>query len=782
MINLYKLFPSKNFKPVERIVRLAFELSCTHKNKSFLIDHIIYGYMRFIELDVSSEHEKYIQFPWYTDSSVYLSAINFEKFEKRGSREKYPTISEEILYLSKQYNKYLSEMNMETFYYLLFSLNVHDWNTNYIIPIGDCESMNILLSSEFSQFIRTNHSHMYLKNSKEGKNVSKPLAQPFCVEAFYADPMLKEKPASESPYKVSLNFEKTIDITNNAYRKKYPKIIGREFELNRLIDILSKMNRNNAILIGESGVGKTAIVHELANLIVNNHVPNTLKNCHILELDITSIIAGSKYRGDFEKRVRDLIHNIETSVENIILYIDNIHLAVGLGSCEESSFSFTDMLKPLLQGNSNVKIIGTSTFKDYKKVEFDKTFERLFDTITVSQPTFEQTLKILKSIKYRFEDYYSVTIHDDTLENIISLSERYIPERFLPDKAIDVLDETCAIKNNSDNSEKVVLPSDVLVCISRKKNIPISKIKKAHSLKDLSDYLSSRVVGQKHVIDIIVHSIFRAQANLNDENKPIASFMFIGPTGVGKTEIAKVLSDVMFDNSESFIRFDMSEYMESHSISKLIGSPPGYVGYEEAGLLTEKVRRHPYSLVLFDEFEKAHPKICNLLLQILDEGYLTDSHGDRINFKNTIIILTSNIGIKQLSHKSVGFIEDVTSKSKDVYSEVKKKLPPEFLNRLDEIVQFNELSLEDIYAITKICISNDIAPKLKQKNISITISDSVIEKIARLGYSREYGARELKRTIMHELKNPLADCLLQNNDVRNISIQLIEGDISILPK
>ena len=415
---------------------------------------------------------------------------------------------------------------------------------------------------------------------------------------------------------------------------------------------------------------------------------------------------------------------------------------------------------------SNVKIIGTSTFKDFMRFESDKALERRFETITVEEPTFEETMKILQHFKEKYEEYYSIKIHSSSLEAVINLSKQYIPEHYLPDKAIDVLDEACAIKVNSCEVKKgqvELLPYDVLLCISRKKNIPINKIQKSYNLEDLEEYLGKRVIGQPHVIKTVARAIRRAQAGLNDETKPLASFMFIGPTGVGKTEIAKALADIMFAERDSFIRIDMSEFMEEHSVSKLIGSPPGYVGFENAGYLTEQVRHHPYSLILFDEFEKAHPKISNILLQILDDGILTDSHGETINFKNTIIILTSNIGVRELTRSAPGFCSNnATNQAANVMQEIKKAFSPEFLNRLDEIIQFNQLTPQNICDITKLCIDTEIVKKLRAKGISITISDDVISHISEHGYSEEYGARELKRTITRELKNVLADFLLKH--------------------
>lgn len=573
----------------------------------------------------------------------------------------------------------------------------------------------------------------------------------------------------------------TRDLTHLVYKGKGPNVIGRERELNRLISILCKKNKNNPVLIGEPGVGKTALVYALAERIVANQINPKLRGTHILEFDIVSAVAGTKYRGEFEEKINEFLGKIKrfSNDKKIILCIDEIHEIVGVGAAE-GAVDLSAMFKPFLL-ESSVKVIGTSTFKDYRRIEADKALERRFDTVKVDEPSFEETAEILKGLKSSFERFHKVKIHKDAIDTALTLSKRYIPERFWPDKAIDLLDEACAIKANFfDKRTRMVLPEDIFTAISIKKGIPIGKIQEAYDLANLEENLNSKVIGQPHASSAIATAIRRAKAGLNDENRPLASFMFIGPTGVGKTEMAKALADLVFSGKDNIIRFDMSEYMEEHSVSKLIGSPPGYVGYEESGLLTEQVRQNPYSLVLFDEFEKAHPKICNLLLQILDEGSLTDSKGQHINFKNTIIILTSNVGSDELSQKSItGFGEQPSStgKNNDVMTSVKKRFPPEFLNRLDEIIQFNYLSEKDVFEIAKLYVLS-LIKKVKSLKIKINISDEVISKIAKLGYSKEYGARELRRTIDREIKNPLADLILKDH-VNHIYVELVNGNIKI---
>lgn len=576
------------------------------------------------------------------------------------------------------------------------------------------------------------------------------------------------------------------DLTHEVYKGNKPIVIGREKELCRIMDILCKKNKNNPVLIGQPGVGKTTLVYALAEKLVNNKVSGKLKNYYILEIDMLALIAGAKYRGEYEEKVKAMFDRVMTIVEKrdkkIIICIDEIHTIVGAGAAE-GALDLSYILKPFLL-NSSVKIIGTSTFKEYRIIESDKALERRFDAVKINEPSFYETIQILTGLKSSLEEFHGVAIQSSTIETVINVSERYIPERFLPDKAIDLLDEACAIKANSyRDSDSTIVPEDIFLAISAKKNIPIGKVQDADNLMKLEEMLISKVIGQEHVCSSIAKAIRRTKAGLNDENKPLASFMFVGPTGVGKTETAKALADLVFYGKDKIIRFDMSEYMEEQSVSKLIGAPPGYVGYKESGLLTEQVRRNPYSLVLFDEFEKAHYKICNILLQILDEGCLTDSKGEHINFKNTIIILTSNVGVSELSKKSVGFTTEEQSStiSKGVLTAVKKKFSPEFLNRIDEIIQFNYLSKEAIFKIAKLYISN-LIDKVNNYNIRIDISDDVIFKVAQLGYKQEYGARELHRTIEREIKNPLADMILQNNNVDYFCVELVNGQIKISPK
>lgn len=738
------------------------QVALYHRN-TILIDHIVYGCLYILDRKLKHsrkyEHNSFsVLFPilasCHTNPDYYGKHVAF--ISTPGTCKNEPLISADLTEFANVYNLLSAsyEFDLESFYLLLFyyskRLSIDPWSCN--VPTGDIEFNNDSLLDFLMDNIYLRgliDEHEFVKAENRILKVVNPIEVPYMTDLTY----------KISKGKLSTTF------------------IGRENELHRLINILCKKNKNNPVLIGEPGVGKTALVYALAKKIVTNQVGVKLQDYHILEFDITSSISGAKYRGEYEKRINNSLKKIielTNSGEKIIICIDEIHTIVGAGAAE-GAIDLSAILKPFLL-NSAIKIIGTSTLKEYRKIEADKALERRFDTIMVNEPSFDETVAILTGLKQSLEKFHQLTITDKTIESAITLSKRYIPERFLPDKAIDLLDEACAIKTNSGTGYEL-MPDDIFFTISVKKGIPVHKVQDAYDLMDLENALSTKIIGQNHVAKSIATAVRRTKAGLNDENRPLASFMFVGPTGVGKTEVAKTLADLVFSGKDNIIRFDMSEYMEESSVSKLIGSAPGYVGYNDAGLLTEQVRRHPYSLVLFDEFEKAHPKICNILLQILDEGSLTDSKGEHINFKNTIIILTSNVGAHLLAKQSVGFSDCSNSRCKSILTEVKKTFSPEFLNRLDEIIQFNSLSKEDIYEIAKLHIS-DLIKKVNSLNIKIDISDDAISRIAELAYSPEYGARELRRTIDKEIKNPLSDLILQN-DVDYVSVEMSEGQIKV---
>ena len=615
------------------------------------------------------------------------------------------------------------------------------------------------------------------------------------------------------------------DLTELAKQNKLDPVIGRENETERVIEILSGRTKNNPVLIGEPGVGKTAVVEGLAQMIVEGNVPEILKGRRVVSLDMASMIAGAKYRGEFEERLKKALNEIKNA-KNVILFIDEIHTIVGAGSAE-GAMDAANILKPLLS-RGEIQVIGATTLNEYRKyIEKDSALERRFQSVIVEEPSVEDTVKILKGLKDKYEAHHKVKITDEAIEEATVLSERYITDRFLPDKAIDLIDEACSkakiksltkpdsfkklekklediakekeeaiVSQNFEKAAKIrdqekelkdkikaedekwkkqekesqvsIGREDICAVVSNWTKIPATKLTETETekLKNLDKDLKSRVIGQEEAIEVLAKAIKRARVGLKDKNRPIGSFMFLGPTGVGKTELTKALARNMFGSENNMIRLDMSEYMEPHSVSKLIGSPPGYVGYDDGGQLTEQVRRKPYSIVLFDEIEKAHPDVFNMLLQILDDGRLTDSNGRTVNFKNTIIIMTSNAGARNITeNKTIGFAskEDKEAnyeKTKsEVMSELKRTFRPEFLNRLDEIIVFKKLDHDSVKKIAKIMIDESV-DKLKERNIKISVEDSIVEYIAKVGFDDVYGARPLKRAVQSKIEDEFAEQIL----------------------
>ena len=784
--DICSLFECDDCAQVKMVLKTAYDEAVSMNHIKIRIEHIVYAYIQQYEYyrefgdaysqNVDKSKVEYGNIPWFTYKDVdhYVDVSGMEGFKKSYKDNCDLDYHPDVVKLAKFYKTYKQIMNFETFYCLIVYMAANkEFSTNPIVPCTEFQSnLFELVGKGFEPFIKSYNPYLEatadMLRTNKGKKVYNE------GSGYYASVK------SQTQYALPIDIDLTTDITNLAFRDKLPKVIGRKAELDRLIDILCKKNRNNVNLIGEPGVGKTAIVHALAQKMITDDVPDRLKGYYILQFDPSSAISGAKYRGDFEAKIKKLFTNIKQCGKKIILCIDEIHTTMNLGSADDSSLSFTDMLKPFLT-DPYAKIIGTSTFKEYQKVEADKALQRRFCTITVKPNTVEETIQILESVKSEYEEAFNVIITKDVITSVINLSERYIPEKFLPDKALDILDETCAMARNASNTHKEKLEitsNDVIKCISRSTRIPIQDIEVSTDLVDLEAFLNARVIGQSKACSVLAKAIKRSVAGLNDENRPMASFMFIGPTGVGKTEIAKALADGVFAGQNNIIRLDMSEYMEEYSVSKLIGAPPGYIGYENAGLLTEQVRRNPYSLVLFDEFEKAHPKVSNVLLQILDEGILTDSKGEHVNFKNTIIILTSNVGVKEANKRSVGFTNSFEINKDGFTEELKKRFSPEFLNRLDEIVIFNNLSEEDILEITKLHVNKEIVKKLENRNIDVVFDDEVLKWLGETGYSMEYGARHLQRTICREIKDPLADFLISNEDVKKVYITL-NGDNSI---
>ena len=636
------------------------------------------------------------------------------------------------------------------------------------------------------------------------------------------------------------------DLTELVKQNKLDPVIGREKEIERVIEILSRRTKNNPCLIGEPGVGKTAVVEGLAQMIKENNVPEILKNKRVVSLDIASMIAGAKYRGDFEERLKKTLQEIKTA-SNVILFIDEIHTIVGAGSAE-GAMDAANILKPLLS-RGEIQVIGATTLNEYRKyIEKDSALERRFQSVIVEEPSIEDTIQILRGLKDKYEAHHKVKITDEAIKEATVLSERYITDRFLPDKAIDLIDEACSKvkiksltkpesfknlekeldkkskekeeaiisqnfekaakirdeekelkakiskqdekwKKQENNKEISIGKEEICEVVSNWTKIPVTKLTQTESdkIKNLDKELKKRVIGQDEAIDVLSRAIKRARVGLKDINRPIGSFMFLGPTGVGKTELTKALALNMFGSENAMIRLDMSEYMEPHSVSKLIGSPPGYVGYDDGGQLTEQVRRKPYSIILFDEIEKAHPDVFNILLQILDDGRLTDSNGRTVNFKNTVIIMTSNTGARNITEtKSIGFInKDDGSASyerakAEVMNELKKTFRPEFLNRLDEIIIFNKLGKEAIEKIASIML-NEFADKLKQREITVKIDKSIIEYIVKVGFDDVYGARPLKRAVQSKVEDKFAEELLDGKikDKDKITLKAKDNNVII---
>ena len=619
------------------------------------------------------------------------------------------------------------------------------------------------------------------------------------------------------------------DLTEMAREKKIDPVIGRSAEIDRVVQILSRRTKNNPCLIGEPGVGKTAIAEGLAQHIVEGVVPETLKNKRVVTLDIASMIAGSKYRGDFEERIKNAIEEVKKA-GNVILFIDEFHVLIGAGAAE-GAMDAANILKPSL-ARGEIQVIGATTLDEYKKhIEKDAALERRFQPVIVSEPSEEDSILILKGIRDKYEAHHKVRISDEAIESAVKLSKRYIQDRFLPDKAIDLMDEAASkvrIKNlttppdlkeqeerikrigaekdaavKSQDFEKAaqlrdeekdaqakldemkkkwssdvsdtdlcVTPEDIEEVVGQATGIPVSKLIKEESerLLNMEKILHERVIGQDEAVQAVSRAIRRGRVGLKDPKRPIGSFLFLGPTGVGKTELSKALAEVMFGDENAMIRIDMSEYMEKHTVSRMIGSPPGYVGFDDGGQLTEKVRRKPYSVILFDEIEKAHPDVFNILLQVLDDGQLTDGKGRKVDFKNTVIIMTSNIGAKRITdRKKLGFTpsDDEFSKTQekireDVMSELRDTFRPEFLNRIDDIIVFEQLDAQSIRTIAGKLLE-DVSKRLAAMDITVRFADDAIDFLVEKGYNANYGARPLKRAIQTFAEDRIAEEMLAGN-------------------
>lgn len=620
-----------------------------------------------------------------------------------------------------------------------------------------------------------------------------------------------------------------VDLTQMAREGKIDPVIGRDREIERVIEILNRRTKNNPVLTGEAGVGKTAIVEGLALKITEGDVPQKLQDKEVIRLDVVSLVQGTGIRGQFEERMQQLMNELKEN-DNIILFIDEVHEIVGAGSAEGSSMDAGNILKPAL-ARGELQMIGATTMNEYRKIEKDPALERRLQPVRVNEPSLDETLTILKGIQKQYEDYHHVRYTDKAIKAAVELSHRYIQDRFLPDKAIDLLDESGSKKNLTiqtvdpasleekikeaeklkqealeqedyekaafyrDQSAKYkdminqqmpesdlpeVTEQDIINIIEIKTGIPVGEMKEKEQkqLKDLDKSLKKHVVGQDEAVTKVAKAIRRNRIGLRKKNRPIGSFMFVGPTGVGKTELAKSLALELFGSKDSYIRLDMSEYMEKHSTSKLIGSPPGYVGYEEAGQLTEKVRRNPYSLILVDEVEKAHPDVLSMFLQILDDGRLTDAQGRTVNFKETIIIMTSNAGTTNVE-SSVGFGAQTNGDQHSILNHLGDYFKPEFLNRFDGIIEFHPLSKENLLEIVELMLE-DVNDALRQHDITLTVDQSAKEKLVDLGYDPKMGARPLRRVIEEQIEDKIAEFYLNNPEPGHIIATVDdEGNIQI---
>ena len=551
-----------------------------------------------------------------------------------------------------------------------------------------------------------------------------------------------------------------INLNNQAKNKKIDKVIGRKKEIERLIQILSRRNKNNPLLVGESGVGKTAIAEGLAYLIATGDTPDIIKDSVVYSLDIAGLIAGTKYRGDFEKRLKGVL-NFLSKEDKPILFIDEIHTIIGAGSASGSSLDVSNLLKPAL-GKGQIRCIGSTTFQEYRGIfNQNQALSRRFQKIDVVEPSFDECEEILKGIVDVYEEYHDVSYSEESIKSAVELSSKYINDRFLPDKAIDVIDETGAFKNiNRRNKKSIkITKDDIEMTISKITKIPEQSISSSDkkNLKNIEENLKRVIFGQDKAVETLSNAIKLSRVGLRDENKTIGSFLFTGPTGVGKTEISKQLSNIL---GIELIRFDMSEYMERHTVSRLIGAPPGYVGFDQGGLLTEAIVKTPHCVLLLDEIEKAHPDIFNILLQVMDAGVLTDNNGRKSDFRNVILIMTTNIGAELLSKRNIGFNE--TSNETDAMNSLNKLFSPEFRNRLDETIQFSYLDKKVILSIVDKFLTK-LQAQLDKRNVEVVVSKKVIEWIAENGYDKEMGARPMERFISQNIKKPLVDKLLFGN-------------------
>lgn len=619
------------------------------------------------------------------------------------------------------------------------------------------------------------------------------------------------------------------NLTNEAKEGRIDSVIGRDKEIERVLQILNRRTKNNPVLIGEAGVGKTAIIEGLALQIVKGKVPMKLKKKEVYLLEISSLVAGTAYRGQFEEKMKQLVTELQQR-ENVILFIDELHMMVGAGGSSDGSMDAGNILKPAL-ARGDIQVVGATTMKEYRMIEKDPALERRFQSVIVKEPSVNEAFDILKGIRPAYEKYHDVTYSDDVLKACVTLSKRYIQDRFLPDKAIDLMDEAGAMLNlahggldvnylkqrlkeiaeekqqaaklehyekaailrdeereikeilseYSDDITKDITVEMIQEIIEKSTGIPVQKLQKAkqQKMKDLKERLASKIIGQDKAIEKVANAMLRASVGLKPKTRPTASFLFLGPTGTGKTELTKTLAAELFGSKDAMIRLDMSEYMEKHSVSKLIGSPPGYVGHEEAGQLTEQVRRNPYSIILLDEIEKAHPDVMNMFLQIMEDGRLTDSQGRVVSFTETIIIMTSNAGVGSKTLGSIGFGSDEQEEvQSNIIDKIGNYFKPEFLNRIDSIIEFNHLQKENLVEIIDIMIV-ELKETLEEQGISIEMDKEAKEKIAELGYSSVFGARPLRRAIQEQIEDKITSLIINSENVTEITVSVENNKINV---
>ncbi|MBQ8998687.1 MAG: ATP-dependent Clp protease ATP-binding subunit ClpA [Clostridium sp.] len=729
-------------REVNNILVEAYEVAKKNKHELVTVEHILYAITfqeRFIE--VIEELKGNID-ELRSNLMEYLN--NYIDKDENGNIQESYNFQQVILRASEQ-AIYASNNNISMEHIIAAIYELDNSYAQYYLLEQGLEKRDLLY-----KLCHEGSENVYYVNEEELTDEE--------LDTNIVEEELNNNLEKEGSKKQSLIKKFTTNLNEYVKSEFTDPLIGRDDILNRTIQILCRRTKNNPIHVGEPGVGKTAITLGLARLINEGKVPEKIKNAEIFSLDIGATLAGTKYRGDFEERIKKLLNEINNH-ENPIVYIDEIHTIVGAGSIGGGSLDTSNLLKPYLM-EGKIKFIGATTFDEYKKYfEKDKALTRRFQTIEVKETSVEETIKIIQGLKSNYENYHNVKYTDEAIKLAVELSSKYINDRFLPDKAIDIIDEAGSYisMNREDSNEKIIDEKIIEEVISKVCHIPKNTVEKDEisSLKELEDNLEKNIFGQNKAIHEVVRCIKMSRAGLNEENKPISSLLFVGPTGVGKTQLSKTLAESL---GVKLIRFDMSEYAEKHAAAKLIGAPPGYVGYEEGGLLTDTIRKNPYCVLLLDEVEKAHPDILNVLLQVMDYATLSDNQGRKADFRNVVLIMTSNAGAKNIGKNIIGFGERVI-KGEAIMEEVKKFFSPEFRNRLDKIVVFNHLNNEMALDIARKEL-NKFNEQLLKKNVKVNFDDKCIDFVANKGISQEYGAREIIRIINQEIKPMLVDEIL----------------------